>query len=67
MKWCNIFGVSNSMLVISFFIPRSFGLDSVTVAPLSSDILASNEKIIDNKDFKKLDTRFNDHSPEFYK
>lgn len=67
MKCCNIFGVSNKVLVISFFISRCFGLDSGTVAPLSSDIPASNEKIIDSKDFKKLDTRFNDQSPEFYK
>lgn len=65
MKWCNIFGVNNNVLVISFLISRCFSLDTRTVAPLTSDIPA--EKIIDNKDFKKFDTRFNDPPPEFYK
>lgn len=67
MKWSNICGVSNNILVISFFISRCFGLDTGIVAPLSSDIPAANEKIVDSKDFKKLDMRFNDPTPEFYK
>lgn len=67
MKWSNFFGVGNNLLVLSFIISRCFGLDTGTVAPLNSDIPASSEKIIDSKDFKKFDTRFNDPPPEFYK
>lgn len=67
MKLCNIFGVNNNVLVISLFISRCFGLDTGTVAPLSSDIPASSGKITDSKDFKRFDMRFNDSPPEFYK
>lgn len=38
-----------------------------TVAPLTADQPVSAEKIVDHKDLKKLETRFHDPPPEFYK
>lgn len=44
------------------------GLDTGTVAPLNADAPANGDKPNDhNKDLKKLETRFNDPPPEFYK
>lgn len=70
IMWRGICVVNWNLLVILCIVilcSECYGLDTGTVAPLSSDNPASSEKIIDNKDLKKIETRFNDPPPEYYK
>lgn len=55
------------VLIFCITIASSNSLDTGTVAPLTADNPVSSEKLIDNKDFKKFESRFHDPTPEYYK
>lgn len=70
LNWCDVVAINRDLFVVLWMltvISQCYGLDTGTVAPLNSDISASSERIIDNKDLKKLETRYNDPPPEYYK
>lgn len=56
----------NLLLILCVSIASINALDTGTVAPLNADIPVSSERIID-KDLKKIETRFHDPPPEYYK
>lgn len=57
------------ILILCLLIASTKALDSTgaTVAPLTADQPVSDEKAIDHKDLKKVETRFHDPPPEYYK
>lgn len=57
----------NLFLILCVSIVSTSALDTGTVAPLNADSPVLSEKILDNKDLKKLETRFHDPPPEYYK
>lgn len=67
-NWCDFIAVDLLLVLwIVSILPEYYALDTGTVAPLNPDNPVSSEKVNDNKDLKKLETRFNDPPPEYYK
>lgn len=55
------------VLCFSFASIKALETNGGTVAPLTADQPVSDETITDHKDLKKLETRFHDPPPEYYK